>query len=73
MKYSSHLRHPGTLTVHPALMAADTLCHDPIRRVLLGSAAVSCLIASALAVTQLIEVSQRLSSCTALLRCKSSK
>ena len=29
----------------------------PIRRVLLGSAAVSCLIASALAVTQLIQVS----------------
>lgn len=37
----------------------------PVRRVLLGSAAVSCLIASALAVTQLIEVS---SSCQAVLQ-----
>ena len=39
----------------------------PIRRVLLGSAAVSCLIASALAVTQLIEVSSGVSGGSALL------
>lgn len=39
----------------------------PVRRVLLGSAAVSCLIASALAITQLIEVSSALLGGSALL------